>query len=80
MPFPVLVHLTGEDPVRGEVEDLPSPSDTSVTINNPRRRDGKDLPYLLDNVVTVVFPMHRITYMEIMPSAEEEQLIGPVRE
>jgi len=27
-----------------------------------------------------MFPMHRITYMEIMPSAEEEQLIGPVRE
>jgi hypothetical protein len=80
MAIPVLVHLSGEDPVRGEVDELPDPKDASITVNNPRRRDGKDLRYLLDNVVTVVFPMHRINFIEILPSAEEEKLIGFVRE
>lgn len=80
MPTTVLLHLSGEDPVLGEVEDLPAPTDTAVTVNNPRRKDGKDLPYLDGNVVTVVWPMHRVTFMEILPTAEEEELIGFVRE
>ena len=80
MPTSVMVHLTGEDPVLGEVEAMPSPTDTSVTVKNPRRRDGKDLPYLDGNVVTVVWPMHRVNFIEILPTAEEEELIGFVRE
>jgi hypothetical protein len=80
MPISVLVHLSGEDPVVGEVEELPAPTDASVTLNNPRRRDGKDLPYVQGNVVTVVWPMHRINFIEILPTVEEERLIGPVRE
>jgi hypothetical protein len=80
MPISALVHLSSEDPVLGELEQLPSPSDTIVTVNNPRRRDGKDLPYLDGNVVTVVWPMHRVNFIEILPTAEEEELIGFVRE
>ncbi len=80
MPTTVLIHLTGEDPVLGEVDELPEPTDTAVTVNNPRRKDGKDLPYLDGNVVTVMWPMHRVTFMEILPTGEEEELIGPVRE
>jgi hypothetical protein len=80
MPITVLVHLSGEDPVVGEIEELPAPSDSAIAVNNPRRRDGKDLPYLEGNVVTVIWPMHRINFVEIMPTAEEEKLIGFVRE
>ena len=80
MAIPVLIHISGEDPVRGEVDDLPTPADTNLTVNNPRQRDGKDLRYVLENVVTVVYPMHRITFIEILPSVEEEKIIGPVRE
>jgi hypothetical protein len=80
MPITVLVHLSGEDPVVGEVEELPEATDTTITLNNPRRRDGKDLPYVQGNVVTVVWPMHRINFIEIMPTSEEEKLIGFVRE
>ncbi len=80
MPITVIIHLSGEDPVLGEVDELPAPTDTAVTVNNPRRRDGKDLPYIDGNVVTVVWPMHRVTFMEILPTADEEELIGFVRE
>jgi len=80
MAITVLVHVSGEDPVVGEVEEVPTPTDTNITLNNPRRRDGKDLAYVQGNVVTVVWPMHRINYIEIMPTSEEEKLIGFVRE
>jgi hypothetical protein len=80
MPTTVLVHVSNEDPVVGEMEELPAPTDTSITVNNPRLRDGKDLPYLEGNVVTVVWPMHRINFIEILPTAAEEKVIGFVRE
>ncbi len=80
MPITVLVHLSGEDSVVGEVEALPAATDAVIALNNPRKRDGKDLPYLQSNVVTVVWPMHRINFVEIMPTAEEEKLVGFVRE
>ena len=80
MPTTVLVHLSGEDPVLGEIDELPEPTDTAITVNNPRRKDGKDLPYIDGNVVSVMWPMHRVTFMEILPTADEEELIGFVRE
>jgi hypothetical protein len=80
MPISVLVHLSGEDPVLGEIEDLPGATDTTIIINNPRKRDEKDLPYLAETVVSVMWPMHRINFIEILPTREEEELIGFVRE
>jgi hypothetical protein len=80
MTISILLHLSGEDPVLGEVEDLPNPTDTSIKINNPRRRDEKELRYIAETVVTVIWPMHRVNFIEILPSREEEDLIGFVRE
>ncbi|MEE8567862.1 MAG: hypothetical protein V3S81_04570 [Anaerolineales bacterium] len=80
MPISVLLHISNEEAVIGEIEQLPTPTDTSVTLNNPRRRDDKELTYLAETVVSVIWPMHRINFIEILPSREEEELIGFVRE
>jgi hypothetical protein len=80
MPISILLHVTGEDPIVGDVEEMPTVLDTSVIVNNPRRRDDKDLPYLHETVTTVIWPMHRVNFIEILPSKEEEDLIGFVRE
>ena len=80
MPISVLLHISNEEAVVGEIEQLPAPSDTSITLNNPRRRDDKELTYLAETVVSVIWPMHRINFIEILPSREEEELIGFVRE
>ncbi|UCF62404.1 MAG: hypothetical protein JSV37_06820 [Anaerolineaceae bacterium] len=80
MPISVLVHISGEEAVVGEIEELPGPNDTNITVNNPRRRDDKELPYLAETVVSVIWPMHRITFIEVLPTREEEELIGFVRE
>jgi len=80
MPISVLLHLSGEDAVVGEIEQLPNPTDTNITLNNPRRRDDKEVTYLAETVVSVIWPMHRVNFIEILPSREEEELIGFVRE
>jgi hypothetical protein len=76
----ILVHIANEDPVLGEVEQLPGPADQSLLIKNPRRRDGKDLHYLQANVTDVIWPLSRVAFIEIIPGSEEEQLIGFVRD
>lgn len=76
----ILIHIQNEDPVLGEVDELPSPGDTLLTVKNPRRKDGKDLHYLDANVTSVLFPVARINFIEIMPTGEEEEIIGFVRE
>ena len=80
MSIPILIHISGEDAIRGEIDELPAATDINITVNNPRLRDGKDLRYLLENVVSVIYPMHRVMFIEILPSAEEEKIIGYVRE
>jgi hypothetical protein len=76
----LLIHIQNEDPVLGECDELPAPGDSLLVVKNPRRKDGKDLHYLDANVTTVMWPVARINYIEIMPSGEEEEIIGFVRE
>lgn len=80
MTIKVLVHVSGEDPILGELSELPPHNSMVVTINNPRRRDGKDLRYLQSDVATVVFPVRSVNFIQVLPSVDEEKLIGPVRE
>jgi hypothetical protein len=76
----IIIHLSNEDAVVGEVENLPNKNDTVVFVKNPRRKDGKDLPYLEQNVTQVAWPMHKITLIELVPGADEEEIISFVRE
>lgn len=80
MSISILLHVSGEDPIVGEIDDMPTTTDTSIIVNNPRRRDDKDLSYLHETVTTVIWPLHRVNFIEILPTKEEEDLIGFVRE
>ncbi len=76
----ILLHIQSDDPVLGEVDELPAPADALIIVKNPRRRDGKDLYYLDANVTTVMWPVARINFIEVIPTGEEEEIIGFVRE
>jgi len=80
VPYTLVVHIQNSDPVVGECEQLPGPSDTMVVIKNPRRMDGKDIHYLAENVLTVYWPIDRIHFIEVLSEGEEEEIIGFVRE
>jgi hypothetical protein len=80
MAHTVVIHLNNEDPILGEMDELPTVLDTLVVLHNPRKRDGKDISYLSNDVVTVIWPVNRIAFIEVMPSETEEKIIGFVRE
>jgi hypothetical protein len=80
MPYTVILHLPGEPAVIGEVEELPNPTDMIITVNSPRQKDGKDLHYLEPNVVQVIWPLNRISLIEVLEGEEDERIIGFVRE
>jgi len=80
MAIEVILHIHNSDPVLGEIDELPDPKDTLLKVSNPRQRDGKDLHYLQLNVVTVFWPIQQLTFLEVLPSEEEEQIVGFVRE
>ena len=80
MAFTVILHIAGETAVAGEIEELPKPTDTILVVSNPRSRDGKDLHYLESNVVKVIWPLSKLTLIEVLQGTEEEKIIGFVRE
>jgi hypothetical protein len=80
MSINVILHISGEEAVQGEVDELPSPGDMLIKVNNPHKIDGKDVHYLTESVVTVFWPVHRLNFLEVLPSKEQEEIIGFVRE
>ena len=80
MSITIQIHISNEEPVVAEVEALPSMSDMLIVAQNPRLRDGKDLRYLATNVTTVIYPMSRVMFIQVLPSSEEERIVGFVRD
>lgn len=80
MSVTVILHIANEVSVAGEVEELPKPGDTIITVTNPRQKDGKDLHYIDEKAVKVIWPLAKVSFIEILGDAEEEKIIGFVRE
>ena len=76
----VILHIQNEDPIVGEMEALPASADQVILLKNPRRRDGKDISYINSNVTSVIWPLSRVSFIEIMSDGEEEEIITHVRE
>jgi len=80
VPFTIVLHIQNTEPVVGDVEEIPTPTDNLVILKNPRRMDGKDLHFLNENVVTVIWPVERLNFIEVLSGEEQEEIIGFVRE
>jgi len=80
MAYTLILHVVGELPVAGEVDELPKPTDTLLIVSNPRLRDGKEIHYIDNSVVKVIWPIERITLIEVLESEEHDKIIGFVRE
>ena len=67
----IVAHVTNEDPFLAEVQELPKSTDTCVEFFNPRSRDGKSLRYASPGMSSMIFPMHRVSFIEVMANEEE---------
>jgi hypothetical protein len=80
MPISVQIHIMNEEPIRAEVEALPAPNATLLVAQNPRLRGEKELRFLEPNVTTLILPISRLVYIQVLPSGEEERVVGFVRD
>ena len=80
MAIEIILHIQNSDPILGEIDELPKTTDTLIKLSNPRQRDGKDIHFIRDDVVTVYWPIHTVSFIEILPGTEEDEIISFVRE
>jgi hypothetical protein len=79
MPHVLFIHLNNADPLLMDCDELPKASDNMVIGRNPRRKDNKDVTFIEANVQVVMFPMSRISFIEVMPTGEDEEIFTPFR-
>ena len=68
----LLVHINNAEPVKIDVEELPRATDNAVIGKNPREKTDKEVTWIEEGVATVMFPWWRITFIEVLPSADDE--------
>ncbi len=76
----IIVHVANEDAIVCEVDEMPEPTALFLIMQNPRRRDGKDIHYLDEGVTSMIVPWRRISFVQLLPSADAEDIIGFARE
>lgn len=76
----IILHISNEDPIVCEVDELPQTSAQFIIVHNPRKRDGKDIHYLDEDVTSMIVPFHRINFIQLLPSGDVEEVFGFVRE
>ena len=75
MAITVIIHVQGGDAIVGEIEELPDPHSNYITVINVRTRDGKSVVYIDREATRVLFPWHRISFLETLPSEEDHEEI-----
>ena len=80
MAFTMILHIPNESSVAGEVDELPKATDSIIVVMNPRQKDGKDLHYLDSGAVKVIWPLAKVSFIEVLGDAEDEKIVGFVRD
>ena len=70
----LLLHVSGQEPVKVDVDEMPDPKDMVIIGRNPRERSDKEVIFIEDGVTVVIFPWWRINYVQVLPSTEDELL------
>ena len=75
MSITVIIHIAGGDAMVGEIEEMPDPRSNYITVTNTRTRDGKQIVYIDREATRVMFPWHKISFIETLPSEEDQEEI-----
>ena len=67
------IHIANGEPIKLDVEEMPSMSDIAIVGSNPRDRQEREVNWVDDGVSTVIIPWSRINYIQILPSEDEEE-------
>jgi hypothetical protein len=77
MAIQVIVHIVNEEAFVAEMEEMPSQGATYIVIANPRTRENKHVQWALNGAVRFIFPIARISFIEVMMSEQDREGIEP---
>jgi hypothetical protein len=67
----LLIHINNAEAFKIDVDDLPQPNDNFIIGKSPREKTEKEVNWIEEGVTTLIIPMWRITFIEVLPSADE---------
>jgi len=68
----LLLHISNAEPIKIDVDDMPSPTDIMIVGRNPRDRKDKEVEWLDEGVTTVMLPWSRISLIQVMPDPDAQ--------
>lgn len=80
MAYSLLIHIVGEPAMLCDADQLPTPTDSILTVTNLRTREGKDIATIDANATHFIFPWTRVNFIEVLGTGEEEEIVGFVRD
>ncbi|HLT19634.1 MAG TPA: hypothetical protein VKZ96_09265 [Thermomicrobiales bacterium] len=81
MAIRALIHIISEDPVLGELDEMPDPTHTFLRVRNATKKDGKPLDMIDARTTSIAYPWSRITYVEFFnEDTQREVVMGFFRE
>lgn len=69
--YTLLLHISNSEPIKVDVDEMPSLQDVIIIGKNPRERSDKELNIYDEGVTTVIYPIHRINFIQVLPRADE---------
>lgn len=75
MRYNIIVHQANGEPIEGEMEELPMPQATFLTLKNPHKRSNRELDWLDHRTNTILVPFTNIMCVEVVVARGEQELI-----
>ena len=69
----LLLHVANSEPIKVDVDDMPTPTDIIIIGRNPRIKGDREVNWIEDGVTTVIFPWWRINFVEVLPAEDESE-------
>jgi hypothetical protein len=71
----IIAHLAGEEPIEGEIDELPAPTATFIAIKNPHKRGNQELEWLDRRTITLLVSLTHLVSVEIAAPHDSEDLV-----
>lgn len=71
MSIKLLVHISNQEPVKVDVDELPGMTDVAIIGKNPRDRADKEITWIDEGVTSIILPWWRINFIQILPNEDD---------
>lgn len=68
----IQIHISNQEPIKLDVEELPNVNDNIIIGKNPRDRADREIEWVDEGVHTVIIPWWRVNYIQVIPSSDEQ--------